>query len=376
MKTLSVPVMAILAVAGVIYFGVHSRATAAASLKSATEAAAVAIVDVTYPKPDAPKSELILPGSTEAFTDAPIFARTSGYLTRWYVDIGARVKQGQLLAELETPELDQQLRQARADLATAETMQQLADITASRSERLLITNSVSMQERDNAVHSQAASISTVESHRANVARLEQLQSYGKITAPFDGVITARNTDTGALVDAGATARQGLFRLGAIDRLRVYVPVPEAQARAAATGLKVDLTLDEYPGRRFPATVIRNASAIDIAARTLLVEVDVDNPGGLLLPGAYVQVHFPLAADARSVTIPANTLLFRSEGLRVGVVRDHRASLVPITIGHDYGSTLEVVAGLAATDAVILDPSDSLADGAVVKDRAAATPVTR
>ncbi len=371
MRRLSLPAIAVFALAGVIYFGVHSRATAAATLKSATEAAAIAIVDVVNPKPDAPKSELILPGNTEAFTDAPIFARTSGYLTKWYVDIGARVKQGQLLAELETPELDQQLRQARADLTTAETMQRLADITAARSENLLTTNSVSTQERDNAVHSQAASISTVESHRANVARLEQLQSYGRITAPFDGVITARNTDVGALVDAGAAARQGLFRLGAIHRLRVYVPVPEAQSRAAATGLKVNLTLDEYPGRTFPGTVARNASAIDIAARTLLVEVDVDNPGGLLLPGAFVQVHFPLAAEAKSVTIPANTLLFRAEGLRVGVVRDGRARLVPITIGRDYGSTLEVVAGLASTDVVILDPSDSLSDGADVRVRPAA-----
>jgi RND family efflux transporter MFP subunit len=218
------------------------------------------------------------------------------------------------------------------------------------------------------VHNQAASTSAVESNRANVARLEQLQSFGKITAPFDGVITARNTDVGALVDAGATARQGLFRLGAIQKLRVYVPVPEARSSAATNGLKVALTLDEYPGQQFAGTVVRNSGAFDVASRTLLVEVDVDNPRGVLLPGAYVQVHFPLAAAARSVTIPANTLLFRAEGLRVGVVRQGRADLVPITIGHDYGNTLEVVSGLEAADAVIVDPSDSLTAGVAVDVR--------
>jgi RND family efflux transporter MFP subunit len=368
MKKLGLPVVASLALGAVIYYGIHSRAAAASRLAAATESAAITVVDVTHPKPDAPAAELVLPGNTEAFTDTPIFARTSGYLTRWYVDIGARVTQGQLLAEIETPELDQQLRQARADLSTADTLHALADITAARSQTLLATRSVSTQERDNAVHGQAASTSTVESHRANVARLEQLKSFGTIRAPFAGVITARNTDVGALVDAGAGARQGLFRLGAIHKLRVYVPVPEARSRAAATGLKVELTLDEFPGRRFAGTVARNASTIDMSSRTLLVEVDVDNPGGLLLPGAYVQVHFPLRSAATSVTIPANTLLFRAEGLRVGVVRHGHAALVPITVGRDYGGTLEVVSGLKATDAVILDPSDSLTSGAAVDVR--------
>ncbi|MCU1385759.1 MAG: efflux transporter, family, subunit [Acidobacteria bacterium] len=376
MTKLSVPVAAVLVLGAVIYYGIHSRTAAASRLIASTDAAAVTIVDVTHPNPDAPAAELILPGNTEAFTSAPIFARTSGYLTRWYVDIGARVTQGQLLAELETPELDQQLRQARADLATVESMHTLAEITATRSQTLLATHSVSTQERDNAVHGQAASLSTVESHRANVARLEQLQSFGRIRAPFAGVITARNTDVGALVDAGASARQGLFRLGAIDRLRVYVPVPEQRSRAAATGLSVDLTLDEFPGRRFPGKVARNAGAIDTAAHTLLVEVDVDNPGAVLLPGAYVQVHFPLHSTSRSVTVPANALLFRAEGLRVGVVRDGRVKLVAIVIGHDYGNTLEVVSGLDANDAVVLDPPDSLADGAVVDVRPAAAGVSR
>ena len=376
MKKLSLPVVTMLALAVAIYFGIHSRAAAATRLAAATESASVTIVDVTHPKPDAPAAELILPGNTEAFTDTPIFARTSGYLTRWYVDIGARVAQGQLLAEIETPELDQQMRQARADLSTAESVHTLAEITAARSQTLLTTHSVSTQERDNAVHGQAASTSTVESHRANVARLEELKSFGTIRAPFAGVITARNTDVGALVDAGAGARQGLFRLGAIQKLRVYVPVPEARSRVAATGLKVELTLDEFPGRRFGGTVVRNASTIDMTSRTLLVEVDVDNPAGLLLPGAYVQVHFPLRSTATSVTIPANTLLFRAEGLRVGVVREGRAVLLPITIGHDYGNTVEVVSGLQPADAVILDPSDSLTTGAAVDVRPPAGGETR
>jgi RND family efflux transporter MFP subunit len=370
MKKLGLPAAAVLAFGVAIYYGIHTRALAASRLTAATESASITIVDVIHPKPDAPAAELVLPGNTEAFTDTPIFARTSGYLTHWYVDIGSRVTQGQLLAEIETPELNQQLRQARADLATAVSVHTLAGITAARNEALLTTNSVSAQERDNAVHSQAASMSTVESHRANVARLEELQSFGTIRAPFDGVITARNTDVGALVDAGAGARQGLFRLGAIQKLRVYVQVPEARSAAAATGLNVELTLDEFPGRRFAGTVVRNASTIDTASHTLLVEVDVENPRGILLPGAYVQVHFPLRSAAGSVTIPANTLLFRAEGLRVGVVREGRVTLVPITIGHDYGNTLEVVSGLHTTDAVILDPSDSLTNGVAVDVRPA------
>jgi RND family efflux transporter MFP subunit len=368
MKRLSLPVAGCLALGGVIYYGIHSRVEADSRLRTATDAAAVMAVNVIHPRPDAPSNELILPGNTEAFSDAPIFARTSGYVTHWSVDIGARVKKGQVLAELETPELVQQLRQARADLATAETMNTLADITAARSRNLFSEHAISAQDSDNAAHSQAASISTVESHRANVARLEQLESFATITAPFDGVITARHTDVGALVDSGSGAKQGLFQLAAINRLRVYVRVPEAQSRTAVTGTKVRLTLDEFPARIFAGTLVRNASAIDPVSRTLLVEVDVDNPEGLLLPGAYVQVHFPLAAAGVSVTIPANTLLFRSEGLRVGVVRDGKAQLVPITIGHDYGNTLEVVSGLQPTDAVIVDPSDSLTSGAAVEVR--------
>ena len=368
MKTLRFWAVAGVSLAAIIYFGIHSRAAADTTLAAATEAAAVAVVDVVHPAPDAPAADLVLPGNTEAFSDAPISARVNGYLRRWYVDIGARVTKGQLLAEIDTPEIDQQLRQARADLATADSTLTLADITATRSQNLLNTHSVSTQERDNAVHTQSASRSTVESNRANVARLEQMQSFGRIVAPFDGVITARNTDVGALVDSGGNAPKALFRLGAIQRLRVYIAVPEAHSRAATSGLPVGLTLEEFPGRRFEGTVVRNASAIDAASRTLLVEVDVDNRERLLLPGAYVQVHFPLPAAAHSVTIPANTLLFRSEGLRVAVVRNGRAELTPIIIGRDYGNTLEVVSGLQTADAVVIDPSDSLTSGTAVDVR--------
>lgn len=365
---LHIAIITVLLIGSSIYYGIRTRTVAQAKLVAATAEAAVPVVDVTHPVPDAPATELVLPGNTQAFTDSPIYARTTGYLSRWHADIGARAKKGTLLAEIDAPELDQQLRQARADLATAEADLNLADITSARNQALLVTHSISTQERDNAVHAQAAAQSAVESNRANVARLEQLQSFEKIYAPFDGVITARTTDVGALVDAGAGSQKALFRLGAIHRLRVYVAVPETSSRAAASGSNAVLTLDEYPGRTFSGTLVRNASAIDASSRTLLVEVDVDNPEGLLLPGAYVQVHLRLPAASRSVTIPANTLLFRSEGLRVGVVRDGRADLVPISIGRDYGNALEVVAGLQTTDAVILDPSDSLSPGTLVRVR--------
>jgi RND family efflux transporter MFP subunit len=358
----------VLVLGSIVYYGIRTRTAAQARLVAATAEAAVPVVEVTNPAPDAPATELVLPGNTQAFTESPIYARTSGYLSRWHADIGARVKKGALLAEIDAPELDQQLRQTRADLATAEANLSLADITSARNQALLVTHSVSTQERDNAVHAQAAARSAVESNRANVARLEQLQSFEKIYAPFDGVITARTTDVGALVDAGASSQKELFHLGAIQKLRVYVAVPETSSRAATSGLKAVLTLDEYPGRPFSGTLVRNASAIDRSSRTLLVEVDVDNPDGLLLPGAYVQVHLRLPAASRSVTIPANALLFRSEGLRVGVVRDGRTDLVAISIGRDYGNTLEVVSGLRTTDDVILDPSDSLSAGTLVRVR--------
>jgi RND family efflux transporter MFP subunit len=306
-----------------------------------------------------------LPGNTEAFIDSPIYARTNGYLKRWYFDIGARVRRGELLAEIETPELDQQLQQARADLATAQANLNLSEITAARDENLLKTHSVSTQERDNAVNGNAANRATVESNKANVARLEQLQSYEKVYAPFDGVITARSTDVGWLIDAGANAPKELFHIAAINKLRIYVAVPEVYSRAAVSGATAELTLDEYPGQTFHGTLVRNSNFIDYTSRTLLVEVDVDNNRGILKPGAYVQVHLQAPGDAHSLIVPSNALIFRREGLQVAVVRDGKAQLVSITPGHDYGDKMEVLAGLEPQDEVIVSPSDSLTSGTPV-----------
>src|SRR6266446_5177500 len=315
----------------VIAVGFISRKKAEADLKQVTAAASIATVNVVYPKAGAPTDEIVLPGSTQAFTDAPIFARTNGYVKSWHVDIGTRVKKGQLLAEIETPEVDQQLQQARADLKTAQANLATAKITADRWQFLLKTNSVSQQETDQFVGNYRAMQATVDSNAANVRRLEELQSFEKIYVPFDGVITARLTDIGALINAGASVPgQELFRLAAINTLRVFVAVPQVYSRAVRPGATAALTLDEFPGQSFSGAIARDSNSIDQASRTLLVEVDVENRDGQLLPGAYVRVHLKLPKEIRSVTVPANTLLFRSEGLRVGVVRNGQAELVPIT----------------------------------------------
>jgi RND family efflux transporter MFP subunit len=351
----------------VIYSGIHSRALAEARLEQRTEQAAIPTVDVVFPREGAPTQEIALPGNTQAFSDSPIYARTSGYLKRWYFDIGAHVQKGQLLAEIETPEVDQQLLQARADLNTAQANLNIAKITASRWQDLVSTGSVSQQETDQAVSNLSAVKSAAESSSANVRRLEQLQSFERIYAPFDGIITARNTDIGALIDAGASTQpRELFHMAAIGKLRLYVSVPEVYSRAARSGAPATLTLDEFPGQTFHGTLVRNSNSIDIASRTLLVEVDVDNPTGQLLPGAYVFVHLKLPDETRSVTIPSNTLIFRKEGLQVGLVRNGKAELVPVKIGRDYGNTVEIVSGLQPTDAVIVDPSDSLVAGMQVR----------
>jgi RND family efflux transporter MFP subunit len=281
------------------------------------------------------------------------------------------VEQGQLLAVIETPELDQQLDQARANLKTAQANEKLAEITSTRWQNLLKTNSVSKQETDQAVQDLSARQATVDSMSADVQRLEQLQSYEKVYAPFSGVITARNTDIGALINAGAGgAPQELFHMAAVNRLRIFVAVPEVDSQAAQTGAKATLTLDEFPGENFQGTIVRDSDSIDLASRTLNVEVDVDNAQNRIRTGAYVFVHLKLPhsphASAQSLTIPANTLLFRSEGLRVGVVRNGHAELVPITIGRDFGATVEVVTGLQPTDQVIVSPSDSLTSGSPVQ----------
>ena len=279
------------ALASQIYFGIRARVEAETKLQKATERSAVLAVDVTHPDSGAPTLEVVLPGSTQAFVDSPIYARTSGYLKRWYFDIGARVKQGDLLAEIETPEIDQQLRQARADLDTAKANQELAQTTADRWQFLLTSGSVSKQETDQAVSNLKAQKAAVEANSANVNRLEDLQSFEKVYAPFDGVITARSTDVGYLINAGAgTPIQELFHMAAIHKLRLFVAVPEVYSRAAQNGARATLTLDEFPGQTFTGTLVRKSNAIDPASRTLNTEVDVANPSGRLLPGAYVSVH--------------------------------------------------------------------------------------
>jgi RND family efflux transporter MFP subunit len=379
-STARVFVAALVAAAGALAYAIHGGVTARvateSSLARSTEEAAIPIVNVIHPKDGAPLEELVLPGNTQAFSDTPIFARTSGYLKRWFFDIGAHVKRGDLLAEIETPEIDKQLQQARADLETAQANHHLAETTAARWQFLLQSDSVSRQETDEKVADLSARKATVDSNASNVRRLEDLQSFQKVYAPFDGVLTARNTDVGALIDAGAnSAGKELFHLAAVDTLRVFVAIPEVYSRAARPGAIASLTLEEFPGRSFQGTLARTSNSIDQASHTLLTEVDVRNSDGQLLPGAYVSVHFKLPQTVRSVVVPTNTLLFRSEGLRVALVRDGRVQLESVKIGRDYGSTVEVISGLQANDAVVLDPADSLVSGAPVRigSHAAAVP---
>jgi RND family efflux transporter MFP subunit len=358
-----VAAVALSVLALLVYSGIHSRAVAESRLNQQTQEAAIPTVAVVFPKEGAPTNEIVLPGVTQAFIDAPIYARTNGYLKHWYFDIGARVKKDQLLAEIDTPEVDQQLQQGRADLDTAQANLAIAKITADRWQGLVQDGSVSQQETDQALSNLKAVQATVQSNAANVRRLEQLQSFEKIYAPFDGIITARSTDIGALIDAGASTQpRELFHMAAIRTLRVYVAVPEVYSPAVRSGGSATLTLDEFPGETFRGTIVRNTNSIDLASRTLLVEVDIDNPTGRLLPGAYVFVHLKLPDATHSMTIPSNALIFRKEGLQVALVRDGKAQLVSVKISHDYGNSVEIVSGLQPTDSVIVDPSDSLVAG--------------
>jgi RND family efflux transporter MFP subunit len=365
-RTGVVGTMLVLCFGFAVFEGIHSRVEAKAELRQVALKSAIPSVNVVYPKGGAEAEEIELPGNTEAFTDTPIYARTKGYVKAWYVDIGARVRQGQLLAVIETPELDQQLQEAKANLENALANLQIAQITATRWQNLLKTDSVSHQEADQAESDLHSKQALVDSNRANVDRLEQLQSFERIVAPVDGVITARNTDIGALIQADTTTPKEIFHLSAIQKLRIYVPVPEVYAPSVKTGDRVAVTLDAFPGETFTGTLVRNADAIDPATRTLIVEADVDNSSGRLMPGAYAFVHFKVPATNGTVTIPSNALLFRSEGLRVGAVRNSHVALIPITVGQDYGDAVEVLSGLTTRDAVIVNPSDSLADGAQVE----------
>ena len=359
-------VVVILIAVGAAFWGITTRARALAIVTRETQELAVPTVAVVMPERGAGREEIVLPGNMHAFADAAIYARTNGYLKRWYTDIGAQVRSGQLLAEIDTPEIDHQLQQARADLATAQANARLAQTTAERYRDLMKTDSIAQQDLDNANGSLEARVAAVESARANVRRLEQLQSFKRIEAPFAGVITARNTEIGALIDSGSNAKE-LFHVAAVHKLRVFVNVPEVYARVAQTGLQADLTLKEFPGRRFTGTLVRTAQSIDLASRTLLTEIDVDNPRGELLPGSYAEVHFKLATPASTLKIPVSALIFRADGLMVATIKNgNRAAIVPVTAGRDYGNAVEIVGGLDGSERIVVNPSDSLADGQTVR----------
>lgn len=361
--------LAVVVMAIIVTWGISSRRQANAQLALETRELAVPTVMVMHPKPGSPQEEIVLPGDIQPFTDAPIYARTNGYLKHWYADIGTRVKAGQLLAEIDTPEVDQQLQQARADLATAGANLRLAEITAARYKDLLKTDSVAQQDVDNATGNLDARQAAADSARSNVKRLEELQSFQKIYAPFDGILTARNTDIGALIDSGSgggPARE-LFHIAAVDRLRVFVNVPQIYSPHVRAGLSARLELTEFPGRRFEGMLVRNSGAIDNNTRTLLAEIDVNNPTGELKPGAYVEVHLKLPSSVTTFTLPIDTVIFRSAGMQVATVKDGKTiALIPITPGRDFGKEIEVVAGLTGREWVVLNPPDSLIDGQAVR----------
>ena len=363
-----VALVAFLIVSAVVISGIAPRVKARATLRAETNQLAVPTVIVVQPKRASPGQDIVLPANVQAFKDAPIYARTNGYLKRWYADIGAHVRAAQLLAEIDTPEVDQQLHQARADLTTTEANGHLSEITANRYQGLLRTDSVSQQDADNAAGDYAAKKAIVQSAQANVRRLEDLQSFQRIYAPFEGIITARNTDIGQLIDSGSSGgpKSELFHIAAPGKLRVYVNVPQVYSRVAKPGLKADLTLAEFPGRRFAGNLVRSADAIDPASRTLLVEIEVNNPTGELLAGAYAEVHLKLPGDLSTFTIPVNTLLFRSEGLRVASVKDGKISLIPLTLGRDFGSDVEVLTGLNGDESLVVNPPDSIVSGQSVR----------
>jgi RND family efflux transporter MFP subunit len=356
----------LLLIAATWFLGIQPRLQAYAALKKEAAASAVTSVSVVRPRSANAVQELVLPGNMQAFSDTPIYARTDGYLKRWTADIGKKVKAGELLAEIDAPELDDQLAQARADHATAEANYRFAESTAARWENLLKTDSVSRQEVDEKRNDLAARKAVLEAARFNVARLEKLQSYKRLHAPFDGVITARNVDVGMLIDAGSGAGKELFHIASTKRLRVFVNVPQQNARAVTPGTEAQITLTEFPGRTFHGKVARSTQAIDASARTLLAEVDVDNASGELLPGGYAQVHLKLGTPQPALLLPVNTLLFRPDGVNVAVVQGDKAVLTPIKLGRDFGTEVEVVSGIAAADTIIVNPSDSLASGAQVR----------
>jgi RND family efflux transporter MFP subunit len=348
-------------------WGIASRVSSRDKLGRETAAQAVPAVIVQKPRRGPPSEELTLPGSVQAFVEAPIYARTSGYLRMWYTDIGDPVKKGQLLAEIDTPEVDQQYRQAQADFATAQANANLAKITDVRWRGLLANEAVSQQDADTRAGQAAASEATAASAQANVARLRELESFKRVVAPFDGVVTARNTDIGALINSGESAGNGLFRVASMYKLRVYADVPEPYAPHMKPGIDVQLRFNEHPGKDYPAALVRTAQALDPNLRTLRVELQVDNSQGELFPGSYSEIHFKLPGSSSTWRIPATALIFRSEGLQVAVIGpDGHARLKRILEGRDFGTEVEVLSGISGDDQIIINPPDSLSDGGAVR----------
>jgi RND family efflux transporter MFP subunit len=360
--------IALIAVAAIFGWGVWSRLRARTALNAETAQVARQAVSVVSPKRTAPAQEIILPGNVQPFITSPIYSRTNGYLRKWYFDIGAHVKQGQLLAVIETPEVDQQLEQSMSNLNTAKANLALAEITRNRYQGLVKDNAVAQQLVDNAVGTYNANKATVAANEANVKQLQALQSFEHIYAPFDGVITARNIDIGDLINSGSSGgvKTDLFHMAQPGTLRVYVNVPEEYSQGIKTGMTADLSLAEFPGRKFQGKLVRTADAINMTTRTLLIEVDVDNPSGTLLTGSYAEVHIAVPSQASTFLLPVNVLIFRSEGLRVGVVRDGKVVLTAVTPGHDFGNEIEIVSGLRADDQVIINPPDSIVSGQEVQ----------
>jgi RND family efflux transporter MFP subunit len=358
----------VIVVGGLLASGIWSRVKARTTLSAETAQVALTAVSVVSPAQTAPAEELILPGNVQPFITSPIYARTNGYLKKWYFDIGAHVKQGQLLAVIDSPEVDQQLQQARSNLLTAQANLELATITKTRYQGLKKTNAVSQQDVDNAVGTYNANQAIVEADQAAVEQYSALVSFEKIYAPFDGIITARNTDIGDLINSGSNAnsKTDLFHMAQPGTLRVYVNVPEEYSRGTKVGMTADLTLAEFPGRKFQGKLVRTADAINMTTRTLLVEIDVANPTGTLLTGSYAEVHLAVPAQASTFLIPVNTLIFRSQGLHVGVVKDGKVVLTPVTAGHDFGNQIEIVSGLKPDDQVIINPPDSIIHGQQVQ----------
>src|ERR1700676_2104249 len=348
-------------------WGEVSRVRARASLgREAAEAAIPTVITVT-PNRTPLGEELVLPGIVQAYTEAPIYARTNGYLKAWRTDIGTQVTKGQLLGEIDSPEVDRQLSQAEADLATARANESLSTTTNVRWQGLLATESVSKQDADERAGDAAARKAAADSAAANVARLRQLESFKRVVAPFSGVITARNTDIGALINAGQSTGTELFRIAETHRLRIYVGVPESFAAVTRPGLEAELRFAEQPNRSFAAKTVRTSNSLDPILRTLQVELELDNAKGEIFPGAYAEVHFKIPASAETLRLPANTVLFRAAGLQVATLdSDHRVKLKSIVQGRDFGNTIEVLSGLEPNDMVVLNPPDSVTNGEQVR----------